>query len=236
VTGSSTLPIAVVTGASRGIGRAVAAHLGAAGWHVVGVARSQKALEALDDAIQAAGGEAATLVPLDLKDGPGIDRLGHALYERFGRIDGLVACGGVLGALSPAFNATPRVMEEVIAVNLIANHRLIRSFHPLLRASAAGRAVFVTSNAARHPKAYWGPYAASKAGLEALVMSYAQEIEITPIKANLFNPGPVRTAMRAKAYPGEDPASLVTPEAVAPAIAALLAPSFMDNGTLVSFR
>lgn len=229
-------PIAVVTGASRGIGRALAERLGAQGWRVVATARSQKALESLDDAIQAAGGPAAVLVPLDLKDGAAIDQFGHALYERFGRIDALAGCAGVLGALSPAFNATPRVMEEVIAVNLVANHRLIRSLHPLLRASEAGRAVFITSNAARAPKAYWGPYAASKAGLEALVKAYAQEVEITPIKANLFNPGPVRTAMRAKAYPGEDPATLVPPAAVAGQLAALLSPECQTNGVVHAFK
>ncbi len=227
-------PIALVTGASRGIGRAVALELARAGWRIVCVARSQKALESLDDEVKALGGE-ATLVPLDLRDFDGIDRLGGALFERFGKLDGLAACAGVLGALTPAHQASPALMDEVIGVNFTANWRLIRAMHPLLRAAEAGRAVFLTSSAARNPKAYWGPYAASKAALEALVLSYAAECSVTPIRANLFNPGATRTAMRAKAYPGEDPLTLPAPEQVAPAIAAMLAMDCTVNGTTLNY-
>ncbi len=232
---NSTQRIALITGASRGIGRAVALELARQGWRVVATARAQKALEKLDDEIKALGGE-ATLVPLDLRDLDGIDRLGGALYERFGKLDGLAACAGVLGALTPAHQASPALMEEATAVNFTANWRLIRAMHPLLRASDSGRAVFVTSGAARNPKAYWGAYAASKAALDALVTSYAAECAVTPIRANLFNPGPTRTAMRAKAYPGEDPATLPTPEQVAPAIAALLGAEYDENGAWVEWR
>ncbi|HWA22862.1 MAG TPA: SDR family NAD(P)-dependent oxidoreductase [Caulobacterales bacterium] len=228
-------PIALVTGASRGIGRAAAVALAANGWRVVATARSQKALEQLDDEIRAAGGE-ATLVPLDLKDFDGIDRLGGALYERYGRLDGLVSCAGVLGDLTPVAQARPAMMNEVIAVNLVANQRLIRSMDPLLRAAPAARAVFTTSGAARNRRAFCGPYAASKAGLEALVNAYALEVAITPIKVNLLDPGPVRTALRYKAFPGEDPTTLPTPEDVAPLYVEMLAPSYMKHGERVRYE
>lgn len=227
--------IALVTGASRGIGRAVAVELARRGWRVVAVARAQKALEALDDEIKALNGE-TTLVPLDLRDGAAIDQLAAALFERFGKLDALAACAGVLGALTPAHQAAPALMDEVVAVNFMANWRLVRALHPLLRASDAGRAVFLTSGAARDPQAYWGPYAASKAALDAFVTSYAAELNITPVKANLFNPGPTRTTMRAKAFPGEDPMTLPAPEEVAPAICGMLAPSYAQNGAWVQFE
>ena len=229
-------PMALVTGASRGIGRAVALELAQQGWRVVCVARAQRALEALDDEIKANGMGEATLVPLDITDYAGIDRLAAALYERFGKLDALASCAGALGALTPAHQATPAVMEETIAVNYLANQRLIRAMHPLLRASDAGRAVFLTSGASRDPRAYWAPYAASKAALDALVMCYAAELEVTPIKANLFNPGPTRTAMRAKAFPGEDAMTLPTPEEVAPAIVAMLQPGYSENGAWVQWK
>jgi NAD(P)-dependent dehydrogenase (short-subunit alcohol dehydrogenase family) len=203
---------------------------------VVAVARSQKALEALDDLAQSNGAPALTLVPLDLKDGDGIDRLGAALYERFGRLDALAACAGVLGTLTPTHQARPAMWDETIAVNLTANARLIRAMHPLLAQSDAGRAVFVTSGAAPRPRAFWGAYAASKAGLEALVKCYADEQGVTAIKANLFNPGPTDTAMRARAYPGEDKAALSTPKAVAEAITPLLAPSCAVNGAVIDMQ
>lgn len=228
--------IALVTGASRGIGRAVALELARAGWRVVCVARAQKALEALDDEIKADGKGEATLVPLDLTDYPAIDRLAAALYERFGKLDGLASCAGALGALTPAHQATPAIMEETTAINYLANQRLIRAMHPLLRASDAGRAVFITSGASRNPRAYWAPYAASKAALDALVTCWAAELEVTPIKANLFNPGPARTAMRAKAFPGEDPLTLPTPEEIAPAIAEMLQPAYAENGAWVQWK
>jgi len=228
--------IALVTGASRGIGRAVALELARRGWRVVAVARAQKALEQLDDRIKGVGGE-ATLVPLDLRDYAAIDQLGAALFERFGKLDGLAACAGALGSLTPAHQATPAIMDEVMAVNFMANQRLIRAMHPLLRESDAGRAVFVTSGASRNPKAYWAPYAASKAALDAMVTSYAAELNnVTPMKANMFNPGPTRTAMRAKAFPGEDPMTLPTPEDVAPTIADMLAPDYAQNGAWVQYE
>lgn len=227
--------LALVTGASRGIGRAVALTLAQRGFRIVAVARAQRALEELDDAIRAAGGD-ATLVPLDLKDGDGVDRLGASIYERWGKLDALVACAGVLGPLTPAHQATPGVMSEVLTINLLANHRLIRAMHPLLRAAEAGRALFVTSGAVQRPRAYWGPYAASKAGLEALVKCYAAEVAITPIRVNLFSPGATRTAMRAKAYPGEDPMTLKTPEDVAAQIAPLLDVSCTRNGDVIDYK
>jgi NAD(P)-dependent dehydrogenase (short-subunit alcohol dehydrogenase family) len=227
--------VALVTGASRGIGRAVAVQLAREGWRVVCVARAQKALEELDDRIRGHGGE-ATLVPLDLRDGNAIDHLGAAIYERFGKLDALAACAGTLGSLTPAQQITPAVMDETMAVNFTANYRLIRALHPLLRVSDAGRAVFVTSGASRNLHAYWGPYAASKAALDALIGCYAQELNITPIRANLFNPGPTRTAMRAKAFPGEDPMTLPTPEEVAPHIVAMLQPDYTENGAWVQFE
>jgi NAD(P)-dependent dehydrogenase (short-subunit alcohol dehydrogenase family) len=228
-------PIALVTGASRGIGKAVALELARQGWRVVAAARAQKALEQLDDHIRELGGE-ATLVPLDLRDGAAIDQLGAALYERFGKLDALAACAGVLGSLTPTHQITPAVMDETMTVNFTANYRLIRALHPLLRAADAGRAVFVTSGASRNLRAYWSPYSASKAALDALVTCYARELEVTPIKANLFNPGPTRTAMRAKAFPGEDPLTLPTPEEVAPSIVAMLQPSYRENGARVEFK
>lgn len=227
--------IALVTGASRGIGKAVALELARRGWRIVAVARAQKALEQLDDRIREIGGE-ATLVPLDLRDLNGVDQLAAPLFERFGRLDGLAACAGVLGALTPVQQITPSVMDETTVVNYLANQRLIRALHPLLRESDAGRAVFLTSGASKNPRAYWAPYAASKAALDALVMCYAAELNITPIKANLFNPGPTRTATRQKAFPGEDPATLPAPEEVAPAIADMLEPGYTQNGAWVQFE
>jgi NAD(P)-dependent dehydrogenase (short-subunit alcohol dehydrogenase family) len=228
--------IALVTGASRGIGRAVALELARGGFRVVCVARAQKALEALDDAIKAEGKGEATLVPVDLADFNAIDHLAGALLERFGKLDALAACAGALGALTPAHQATPAVMQETINVNFLANQRLIRAMHPLLRASEAGRAVFLTSGVSRNPRAYWGPYAASKAALDALVLCWAAELEVTPIKANIFNPGPTRTAMRAKAFPGEDPMTLPAPEDVAPAIVAMLQSGYGENGAWVQWK
>jgi NAD(P)-dependent dehydrogenase (short-subunit alcohol dehydrogenase family) len=227
--------IALVTGASRGLGRAVALELARRGWRVIATARAQKALEKLDDEIRALGGE-ATLIPLDLKDGAAIDGLAAPLFERFGKIDGLAACAGALGLLTPTHQATPAIMDETIQVNFLANQRLIRALHPLLRESDAGRAVFLTSGASKNLRAYWAPYSASKAALDALVMCYAAELNVTNIKANLFNPGPTRTAMRAKAFPGEDPMTLPAPEEVAPAIADMLEPAYQENGAWVQFK
>lgn len=226
--------VALVTGATRGLGRAAALELARQGWRVVAVGRAQKALEALDDAMQAEGAKPAVLVPLDLKAPDGLDHLAAALAERFGRLDGLIAAAGVLGDLTPAFQARPKMWDEVMAVNLTANFRLIRAMDPLMRAAPAARAAFVTSGAPRSLRAYWSPYAASKAGLEALIQIYAQEVAITQIRVNLFDPGPMRTTMRAKAFPGEDPATLPSPEAVAPALVKLLAPDETRVGALVA--
>ncbi|ADZ70840.1 SDR family NAD(P)-dependent oxidoreductase [Polymorphum gilvum] len=224
--------IAVVTGASRGIGYFVARALGAAGAHVVALARTVGGLEELDDEIRAAGGPAPTLVPLDLTDYDGIDRLGAALYERFGRLDVLIGNAGILGTLSPLGHVDIKTWDQVMAINVTANWRLIRSLDPLLRRSDAGRAVFLSSGAAQKCKAYWGPYSVSKAAVEALVRTYAAETLQTPIKANLVNPGPMRTAMRAKAMPGEDPETLPHPSEIASAILDLSAPACTVTGKL----
>lgn len=229
--------IAVVTGASRGIGHAVAKALAADGAHVIAIAREKSvaALEALDDEIKAAGGS-ATLVPMDLSDYPAIDRLGAAIHERWGRLDILIGNAGLLGSLSPLGHITPKDWDQVMAVNLTANWRLIRSLDPLLRRSDAGRAVFVTSGAANKAIAYWGLYAASKAALEKLVEIYAAETVKTPLKVNLIDPGPIRTGMRAKAFPGEDPDSLATPADIAPLFLEMASPDYRQTGGVVRFR
>lgn len=236
MSGAQTKRLALVTGASRGIGRAVALELARQNWRVIAIARAQKALEKLDDDIRALGGE-ATLIPLDLRDGAAIDQLAAPLFERFGKLDALAACAGALGTLTPSFQATPAIMDETIQVNFLANQRLIRALHPLLKESDAGRAVFLTSGASKNPRAYWAPYAASKAALDALVISYAAEIgNVSNVRANLFNPGPTRTAMRAKAFPGEDPMTLPAPDEVAPEIVKMLQPSYTENGAWVQFE
>ncbi|MCH8137963.1 MAG: SDR family NAD(P)-dependent oxidoreductase [Proteobacteria bacterium] len=199
--------ISVITGASRGLGAAIAKRFAGEGSHVVLVARTVGGLEEVDDAIRAAGG-AATLVPLDLTEFDRIDEMGAALARRFGRIDVLVGNAGILGTLSPMGHIETQVWDRVIAVNLTANWRLIRSFDPLLRASDSGRAIFVTSGAAGGAHPYWGAYAVSKAALEAMVKTWAGEVTKTPVKVNLVDPGALRTSMRAEAYPGEDPMTL----------------------------
>lgn len=196
--------ISVVTGASRGLGAAIAKRFAGEGSHVVLVARTVGGLEEVDDAIRAAGG-AATLVPLDLTEFDRIDEMGASLAQRFGRVDVLVGNAGILGTLSPMGHIDTDVWDRVIAVNLTANWRLIRSFDPLLRASDSGRAIFVTSGAAGGAHPYWGAYAVSKAALEAMVKTWAGEVTKTPVKVNLVDPGALRTSMRAEAYPGEDP-------------------------------
>ena len=228
--------------ASRSRHRRVARHrarvcvaLAHTGAHVVLIARTVGGLEEVDDETGKAGGS-ATLVPLDLKDYDGIDRLGAALFERFGRVDALLANAGVLGAMTPLAHLQPKLWDEAVAVNVTANWRLIRAFDPLLRASHAGRVVFVSSGAARSHRAYWGSYSVTKAALESLALTYAAECAETSVRVNLFNPGPTRTAMRAKAFPGEDPMTLPAPEDVAPKIVELLSPSCEKNGELVNFR
>jgi NAD(P)-dependent dehydrogenase (short-subunit alcohol dehydrogenase family) len=227
--------VAVVTGASRGIGRAAALGLAEAGAHVVAVARTVGGLEELDDEIRAGRG-AATLVPIDLKDLPAIDRLGAAIYERWGRLDMLLGAAGVLGVVTPLGHLEPSVFDEVMAVNVTANWRLIRSLDPLLRQSDAGRALFLTDSDPEPSRPYWGAYAASKAALSALVKTYAGELKGTRVTANLFDPGPVRTRLRAKGRPGEDAALLPPPESVAPEIVAMLSPDFVETGAVVRSR
>jgi NAD(P)-dependent dehydrogenase (short-subunit alcohol dehydrogenase family) len=232
---SLTGKIALVTGASRGIGHATALALARAGAHVVAVARTVGGLEELDDAIRPGGG-AATLVPLDLKDHDGIARLGAALNERYGRLDILIGNAGVLGPLSPLGHVEPKAWDDVLAVNVTANWHLIRSMDPLLRLSPAGRAVFLTSGLGSTPRAYWGPYAVSKAALEAMARTYAAETISTNVRVNLFSPGPTRTRMRAGAMPGEDPMSVKTAEPVAEKILDLCVPDFQETGKIYDYR
>jgi NAD(P)-dependent dehydrogenase (short-subunit alcohol dehydrogenase family) len=227
--------IVLVTGASRGIGRAAAVALAKSGAHVVLVARTVGGLEEADDEIRTAGGS-ATLVPLDLKNFAGIDQLGATIFERWGRLDGFLGNAGVLGVLTPLAHLDPKVWQESIDVNVTANWRLIRSLDPLLRKSDGARVLFITSGVARSFRPYWGSYSIAKAALEALALTYAAECENTDVRVNLFNPGPLRTKMRAKAMPGEDPMSLQPPESVAPQIVEMLSPSYTNNGELVSFR
>ena len=227
--------IALVTGASRGIGRAAALGLAQAGAHVIAVARTTGALEELDDEIKSAGGS-ATLVPLNIRDFAALDRLGHTIFERWGRLDAFLGNAGALGALTPLSHLEPKLFQELIEVNVTANWRMIRSFDLLLRKSEAGRVLFVSSGAARKHTAYWGGYAMAKAALESLALTYAAECATTKVRVNILNPGPVRTRMRAAAFPGEDPQTLPPPEALAPLIVELLAPSCTRNGDLVEFR
>jgi NAD(P)-dependent dehydrogenase (short-subunit alcohol dehydrogenase family) len=225
---------ALVTGASRGIGRAAALALAEAGAHVIAVARTAGGLEELDDAIKAKGG-AATLVPLDLKDYAGIDRLGAAIYERWGRLDMLFANAGILGTITPLAHLEPKVWDEAMAVNVTANWRLIRSLDPLLRASDAGRVLIMGSAAADLCRPFWGAYSVSKAAVEALAKTYAGELRQTNVRVNLFYPGPTRTRMRALAMPGENPDTLKPPEALAADVVRMLSPEFSETGTLFDF-
>jgi NAD(P)-dependent dehydrogenase (short-subunit alcohol dehydrogenase family) len=233
--------VALVTGASRGIGRAATLALTAAGVHVIALARTQGALEELDDEASALapGGESPiTLVPCDLKDFAALDRLGEAIFRRWGRLDVLLGNAGVLGPITPLHHVDVRAWDEVVAVNLTANWRLIRSLDPLLRASAAGRVVFVTSaiTSLTEPRAYWGPYAATKAGLDALARTYAAETKNTSnIKVMLVNPGRMRTRMRQAAMPGEDPETLPPPETLAPKLVEICSPEWSETGKLYDF-
>lgn len=221
--------LAVVTGASRGIGRAVAVALARAGAHVIAIARTVGGLEELDDEIQAAGGS-ATLVPVDLTDFDAIDRLGASIYERWKKLDILIGNAAMLGPLSPLGHIKPDAWKNVIDLNVTANWRLIRSLDPLLKLSDAGRVVFVTSGVGHKPRAYWGGYAVSKAALEMLALTYAAECATTNIRVNLVNPGATRTKMRAQAMPGEDPETLPKPETLAALFLSLVDPSLNKHG------
>lgn len=227
--------IALVTGASRGIGYSVALEFAKEGAHVIAVARTDGGLEELDDAIKAEGGT-ATLVPLDLTDYEGVDRLGAAIYERWGKLDVLIGNAGALGVISPVGHILPKDWHKAIDVNVNANWRLLRSMDPLLKEAEAGRAVFVTSGAAHKCRPYWGPYSVSKAALEALVKTYAAEVANTNVRANLLSPGPMRTAMRAQAMPGEDPETLPHPSEVAPLFLEMAEPGFTANGEVREFE
>ena len=225
--------IALITGASRGIGAAVAKRYAAEGAHVILTARTTGGLEEVDDAIRAQGGQ-ATLVPVDLLDYEKIDQMGGAIAQRFGRLDVLVGNAGRLGILSPMSHIDPAVWDRTLALNLTANWRLIRIMEPLLRLSPAGRAMFVTSGASDGKHPYWGIYAVSKAGLESMVKTWAGELNKTRLRVNLINPGPTRTRMRAEAYPGEDPMKLKTPDDVTEDFVKLAMASDTRHGEIVT--
>ena len=227
--------VAVVTGASRGIGYHAAKGFAAAGAHIIAVARTVGGLEELDDEIKAVGGS-ATLVPLDLKDSEGIDRLGAAIFERWKKLDILFANAGILGQLSPVGHIPPKVWDDVMAINVTANWRLIRSLDPLLRQSDAGRALFMSSGAANNCRPFWGPYSVSKAALNALASTYAKEVEnTTPIRVAAVNPGPMRTHMRAQAMPGEDPNTLPHPSEIVPYLVEMASPAFTRTNVRFDF-
>lgn len=228
--------IALVTGASRGIGRAIARHLAIEGATVVAVARTQGALEELDDDVHTACGANLVLVPEDLRKTDRIDQMAAALYQRFGRLDILVGNAGLLGQLGPVGHIKPKTFDDVMNTNLRVNWELIRYMDPLLRLSDAGRAVFVTSSVARAPRAYWGPYAASKAALEVLVKTWAEEVTKTPLRVNLYDPGGTRTRMREQAFPGEDPQTLPAPEVHSTPVVNLVAADCLHHGTTVMYR
>jgi NAD(P)-dependent dehydrogenase (short-subunit alcohol dehydrogenase family) len=223
--------IALVTGASRGIGYATALSLARGGAHVVALARTVGGLEELDDAVRAAGGS-ATLTPLDMRDYAALYRLAAALNERYGRLDVLVGNAAIAGVPSPLDHIEPKSWDESLAINLTANWHLIRAMDPLLKRSSAGRAVFITSGVATSARAYWAPYSVSKGALDVLARTYAEETSSTNVRVNLFNPGPTRTRMRALAMPGEDPATLPAPDDVAAKIIALCLPDFTETGKL----
>jgi NAD(P)-dependent dehydrogenase (short-subunit alcohol dehydrogenase family) len=226
--------VVLITGASRGIGYAAAKEAAGRGAHVVAVARTVGGLEELDDEIQALG-SSSTLVPLDLADSEAIDRIGSAIFERWGHLDGLIGNAGLLGTITPVPHIAPDEFDSVFTINVTANYRLLRSMDLLLRQSDAGRAVFVSSGAADKCMPYWGLYSASKAALNAMVKTYAGEMANTAVKVNAFNPGPTRTQMRAKAMPGEDPATLPTPADVAPVLVDMIVPAWSGTGEYYDF-
>lgn len=227
--------LALVTGATHGIGRAVAKHFAEKGAHILALGRQVSALESLDDEIKASGGN-ATLVELDLKDGDAIDRLGGVIAERWGKLDIFIGNAGVLGPITPLAHINPKNWRELMDVNLTANYRLIRSLDPLLRQADAGRVVFVSSGVAQNPKAYWGGYAITKAALEMMAMTYADENELNNLKINILNPGATRTQMRAAAMPGEDPTSVKPVEDLLPLFLKLVMPDLTENGKVFNYK
>jgi len=227
--------VILITGASRGIGYFTAIEAAKRGAHVICVARTIGGLEELDDEIQAIGGS-ATLVPLDIADGDKIDQMGGSIFERWGKLDGLIANAGLLGIISPVPHLSPKEVNNVFDVNVIANFRLLRSLDPLLRQSDAGRAVFVSSSAAESGKPFWGLYGATKAAVNAMAKSYAGEMESSTVNANVFYPGAVRTGMRAKAVPGEDASTLPHPREIAPKLVDMVTPANQMNGQVFDIR
>ena len=227
--------IVLVTGASRGIGYQAALEAARRGAHLIAVARTVGGLEDLDDEVKAAGSE-ATLVPLDLRDGDGIDRLGAAIFERWGKLDGLIGNAGVLGTITPLSHLDVKDFDQAFAVNVTANYRLIRSLDPLLRQSDAGRAVFVSSSSSHSARPFWGLYAATKAALETMVKSYASELSTTNVKANVFWPGAVRTGMRAKAMPGENPDTLPHPREVTGKLVDMVTPAWTETRMIYDYE
>lgn len=221
--------IALITGASRGIGFETAVHLAKEGAHIIATARTQGGLEELDDAVRAAG-SSATLVPLDVRDYDGIDRLGAAIFERWKKLDIFIGNAGALGKLTPLAHLDPKVWTEAIEVNITSNYRFVRSLDPLFRSADWARVIFVTSGLAFKCTPYWGAYSVGKAGLEAIMRTYAGEMATTNVRTNCFSPGATRTKMRATAMPGEDPLTLPTPEEVSAQMVAMCLPDFTDNG------
>ncbi len=228
--------IALITGASRGIGRAVAKRFAAEGAHPVLIARTQAGLEEVDDEIRSETGIESTLVPFDLTEADNLDKIGAAIFERFGRLDAYVANAGVLGTLSPMHHIDPKVWQNVMDVNLTANWRLLRAMDPLLRASDSGRAIFVTSTVGHEPRAFWSAYAVSKAALEMMAKVYADEVKKTDIRVNLVNPGGTRTGMRAAAMPGEDPETVKPPDSIAHVFVDLAAADCTRHGELIDAK
>jgi len=226
--------VALVTGASRGIGRALAIGLAKQGAHVIALARTKGGLEDLDDEVRAIGGQ-ISLLRFDLRDGERIDPLGPTLYERWKRLDIFVGNAGILTPLTPLGHVKEADWSASLAVNVTANWRLLRTLDPILRLAPAARVLFLTSGASERCRSYWGPYSVSKAALDALAMTYAHEVETTNVKVNLLDPGRIRTRMRAQAYPGEDEAALPPPEAIVPIALSLLTEQMTANGERFRF-
>ncbi|MBL4612402.1 MAG: SDR family NAD(P)-dependent oxidoreductase [Emcibacter sp.] len=236
MTGKLDGKIALITGATRGIGAGVVLALAREGAHIIMVGRTTGALEEMDDAVRELGAE-STLVPMDLNDAEAIDRLGGHVASTWGKLDILIGNAGILGPISPMGHIPPKEWDQLMAINVTANYRLIRAFDLLLRAAEAGRAIFVTSTVAESCRAYWGGYAITKAAINCMVKTYANEVgNNTNVRANLINPGAIRTSMRAAAVPGEDPETLDTPHDIAPLFVKMSLPEFQGNGEIISYK